>query len=55
LEEFGIAGPSGKKTEMIVAPIYDDSGPLGLLAVAGRSGPTRTFSAADVAHAQNLT
>jgi diguanylate cyclase (GGDEF)-like protein len=55
LEEFGIAAPAGRKTEMIVAPIYDDSGPLGLLAVAGRSGPTRTFSEADVAHAQNLT
>jgi diguanylate cyclase (GGDEF)-like protein len=55
LERLGVVDAAGTAEEMIIAPIYDDSGPLGLLAVAGHSGATQTFSAEDVAHAQNLT
>jgi diguanylate cyclase (GGDEF)-like protein len=55
LERLGVVDAAGRAEEMIIAPIYDDSGPLGLLAVAGHSGATQTFSPDDVAHAQNLT
>ena len=55
LKALGVVDAAGGAEEMIIAPIHDESGPLGLLAVAGHSGETRTFSAEDVAHAQNLT
>ena len=53
-DQLGIIDVVGNPTDMIVASIHDDSGPLGLLAVAGRSGDSRRFTPEDVAHVQNL-
>jgi len=41
--------------DLIVAPIDDGSGPLGLLLITGRAGAARRFSGQDLARAQNLT
>ena len=47
---------SGSKTsEMMVAPIRDGSGVIGLLVVAGRTGVGKRFGNDDVVRLQNLT
>jgi diguanylate cyclase (GGDEF)-like protein len=47
--------PGGSATkEIILAPIRDESGPIGLLIVAGRSRAAQRFSSGDVVRMQNL-
>jgi diguanylate cyclase (GGDEF)-like protein len=47
--------PDGSATkEIILAPIRDESGPIGLLIVAGRPRASQRFSSADVVRMQNL-
>jgi diguanylate cyclase (GGDEF)-like protein len=40
--------------QIIVAPVGDDSGPMGLLVVSGRNGVGHPFNGADVLRTQNL-
>ena len=47
--------PGSKAIEMMVAPIRDGSGVLGLLVVAGRTGVGKRFGNDDVVRLQNLT
>jgi len=42
-------------TEMMVAPMRDESGVIGLLVVAGRTGASRRFQPDDIVRLQNLT
>jgi diguanylate cyclase (GGDEF)-like protein len=47
--------PEGSATkEIILAPIRDESGPIGLLIVAGRPKTSQRFGGADVVRMQNL-
>jgi diguanylate cyclase (GGDEF)-like protein len=47
--------PDGSATrEIILAPIRDESGPIGLLIVTGRPRASQRFSSADVVRMQNL-
>jgi diguanylate cyclase (GGDEF)-like protein len=47
--------PDGSATkEIILAPIRDESGPIGLLIVPGRPKASQRFSSADVVRMQNL-
>jgi diguanylate cyclase (GGDEF)-like protein len=47
--------PEGSATkEIILAPIRDESGPIGLLIVAGRPRAAQRFSSGDVVRMQNL-
>jgi diguanylate cyclase (GGDEF)-like protein len=47
--------PDGSATkEIILAPIRDESGPIGFLIVAGRPRTAQRFSSADVVRMQNL-
>jgi diguanylate cyclase (GGDEF)-like protein len=47
--------PDGSSTkEIILAPIRDESGPIGLLIVTGRPRASQRFSSADVVRMQNL-
>jgi diguanylate cyclase (GGDEF)-like protein len=47
--------PGSKVSEMMVAPIRDGSGVIGLLVVAGRTGVAKRFGNDDVVRLQNLT
>ena len=42
-------------TEMMVAPMRDESGVMGMLVVAGRTGASRRFQSDDLVRLQNLT
>jgi len=54
--ELGPIKSSGSPiTEMMVAPMRDESGVIGLLVVAGRTGAGRRFQPDDVIRLQNLT
>ena len=54
--ELGAIKTSGSAiTEMMVAPIRDESGVIGLLVVAGRTGASRRYQPDDLVRLQNLT
>ena len=54
--ELGPIKSSGSPiTEMMVAPMRDESGVLGVLVVAGRTGASRRFEPNDIIRLQNLT
>ena len=54
--ELGAVRASGSTiTEMMVAPMRDESGVIGLLVVAGRTGASRRFTPDDLVRLQNLT
>ncbi len=54
--ELGALKSSGSTiTEMMVAPMRDESGVIGLLVVAGRTGASRRFQPDDLGRLQNLT
>ena len=54
--ELGAMKTSGSTiTEMMVAPMRDESGVIGLLVVAGRTGAGRRFLPDDLVRLQNLT
>jgi diguanylate cyclase (GGDEF)-like protein len=53
LEPLRSAGSDSK--EIMVAPIRDESGAMGLLVVAGRTGAGKRFGSDDVVRLQNLT
>ncbi len=54
--ELGAIKSSGSAiTEMMVAPMRDESGVIGLLVVAGRTGGSRRFTPDDLVRLQNLT
>jgi len=50
-----IKSPGSPITEMMVAPMRDESGVLGVLVVAGRTGASRRFEPNDIIRLQNLT
>ena len=54
--DLGPIRPANSRiTEMMVAPMRDESGVMGLLVVAGRTGASRRFQADDLVRLQNLT
>ena len=50
-----VTEPGSKLDEVLVSPVRDQTGPIGLLVVGGRSGAQRRFDGADIARLQNLT
>ncbi len=54
--DLGAMRPADSRiTEMMVAPMRDESGVMGMLVVAGRTGASRRFQADDLVRLQNLT
>ncbi len=50
-----VKAPGSQITEMMVSPMRDSSGVIGLLIVAGRTGASRRFQPDDLVRLQNLT